>query len=151
MLELKILNSREIKEIYRLIEKQWGVKLKLEYAFLKNSKSRIFIVNKDISKIDFSKLRINSVGMYFCENDEIGIRLSIEGSQIVGPKAEKNIAEITEEQARQWLRGEDLEIKGDYSGFIILKCNNDFLGAGRFRNGKISNYVNKGRRVNSII
>ncbi|MEK6949918.1 MAG: hypothetical protein AABX34_06860 [Nanoarchaeota archaeon] len=151
MLELKILNSREIKEIYRLIEGQWGAKLKLEYAFLKNSKSRIFIINKDISRIDLSKLRINSVGMYFCEVDDLGIRLSIEGSQIVGPKAEKNIVEIAEEQAKQWLKGEDLEIEGNYSGFVILKSNNDFLGAGKYRNGKIMNYVNKGRRVSAII
>src|SRR3989338_5693866 len=155
MHQLKILNSKEIKEIYRLIEKQWGAKLKLDYAFLRNSKSRVFIVNRDISKIDFSKLRINSVGMYFCEVDELGIRLSIEGSQIVGHKAEKNIAEITEEQARQWLKGEDLEIRGDYSGFVILKCNNsgnnDFLGSGKYRNGKILNYVNKGRRVSVSI
>ena len=155
MLELKILNSRETKEIYRLIEGQWGAKLKLDYAFLKNSKSRIFIVNKDISKIDFSKLRINSAGMYFCEVDELGIRLSIEGSQVVGEKATKNIAEITEDQAKQWLKGEDLEIKGSYSGFVILKCNNnnnnDFLGTGRYRNGKILNYVNKGRRVSVSI
>ncbi len=150
MLELKILNSREIKEIYHLIEAQWGVKLKLDYAFLKNSKSRVFIVNKDISKIDFSKLRINSVGMYFCEVDELGIRLSIEGSQIVGPKAEKNIVEITGEQARQWLKGEDLETKGNYHGFVILKINDDFLGAGKYRDGKILNYVNKGRRVSII-
>ena len=151
MLELKILNSKEVKEIYRLIEKQWGAELKLDYAFLKNSKNRVFIVNKDISKIDFSKLRINSAGMYFCEIDDRGIRLSIEGSQIVGPKAAKNIVEITEEQAKRWLMGEDLEIKGDYSGFVILKSNNDFLGTGKYRDGKILNYVNKGRRVSVSI
>jgi len=153
MLELKILNSREIKEIYCLIEGQWGAKLKLDYAFLKNSKGRVFIVNRDISKIDFSKLRINSVGMYFCETDELGIRLSIEGSQIVGPKATKNIAEIREEQARQWFKGEDLEIEGksNYSGFVIIKHNDDFLGSGKYRNGKILNYVNKGRRVSVSI
>ena len=168
MPQLKILNSREIKEIYSLIEKQWGAKLNLSYAFLKrekikdflppensknflgNNKNRIFVVNRSISNIDLSKLRINSIGMYFCEADKIGIRLSIEGSQIVGPKATKNIAEITEEQAKKWLKGEDLEIKGDYSGFIILKNNGDFLGAGRHKDGKILNYVAKERRISSL-
>ena len=103
MPQLKIINSKEIKEILKLIEAQWGAKLKPDYAFLKNTKNRIFIVNRDISKIDFSKLRINSVGMYFCEIDKLGIRLSIEGSQMVGLKAEKNIVEVDEEQAKQWL------------------------------------------------
>lgn len=150
MPQLKILNSREIKEIYSLIEQQWGAKLKLDCAFLKNQKNRVFIINKDISKIDLSKLRINSIGMYFCEVDKIGIRLSIEGSQIVGPKAAKNIAEITEEQAKKWLKGEDLEIKGDYSCFVILKHNDYFFGTGRYKEGKIMNYVGKERRISAV-
>ncbi|MDP7244932.1 MAG: hypothetical protein QF568_06315, partial [Flavobacteriales bacterium] len=107
MQQLKILNSKEIKEILRLIEKQWNAKLKLNYAFLKNNKNRIFIVNKDISKIELEKLRINSIGMYFCETRNDKIRLSIEGSQIVGPKAMKNIVEINSLQVKQWMKGED--------------------------------------------
>ena len=150
MPELKILNSKEIKEIFKLIEAQWGAKLKLDYAFLKNSKNRIFIINKDISKIDLEKLRINSIGMYFCEIDKIGIRLSIEGSQIIGPKASKNIAEINEEQTKQWFKGEDLDINENYSGFVIVKHNNDFLGTGKYRDGKVLNYVGKSRRVKTI-
>ena len=151
MPELKILNSKEIKEIYGLIEKQWGAKLKLDYGFLKNNKNRIFVVNKDISKIDFSKLRLNSVGMYFCEIDSRGIRLSIEGSQIVGPKAVKNIVELDEEETKKWLKGEDLEKEcKDCSGFVILKNKNDFLGNGKYANGKILNYVGKTRRISAI-
>lgn len=150
MHQLKILNSKEIKEIYRLIESQWGAKLKLGYAFLMNPKNRVFIVNRDIEKIGLEKLRINSIGMYFCEVDKLGIRLSIEGSQIVGPHAAKNIAEITEEQAKQWLKGEDLEANGDYSGFLIIKHNNDFLGTGKFKENKILNYVSKSRRINLL-
>src|SRR3989338_8301353 len=151
MHQLKILNGKEIKEILKLIEKQWGAKLKLDYAFLKNPKNRVFIINKeDISKIELEKLRINSIGMYFCEIDKLGIRLSIEGSQIIGKKAEKNIVEINEEQAKQWFKGEDLEIKGNYSGFVIIKHNNDFLGNGNYKNGKILNYVSKSRRVSAL-
>ncbi len=151
MHKLSILNSKEIKGILKLIEIQWGAKLSLDCVFLKNSENRIFIVNRDIEKVNLEKLRINSIGMYFCEIDRKGIRLSIEGSQIAGPKAEKNVVEISEGQAKSWLRGEDLEIEGDYSGFAIIKCNNDFLGNGKFKDGKILNYVNKGRRVNSSI
>ena len=100
MPQLKFLNSKETKEILKLIEEQWGAKLKLDYTLVKNNKSRVFIVNKDISKIDFSKLRINSIGMYFCDIEN-EIRLSIEGSQVIGPKATKNIAEINESQIKQ--------------------------------------------------
>jgi len=152
MPQLKILNTKEIKQILKLIENQWNAKLKLDYAFLKNNKSRVFIVNKDISTIDLEKLRINSIGMYFCETRNDKIRLSIEGSQIVGPKAMKNIVEINSLQVKQWMKGEDLEIenKGDYNGFVIIKHNNDFLGTGKYKDGKVLNYVGKSRRVSII-
>ena len=169
MPELKILNNKEIKEILKLVEKQWGAKLKLDYGFLKNSKNRIFVINKDIAKIDTSKLRLNSAGMYFCEIDNKGIRLSIEGSQIIGPKAKNNIVELNEEETKKWFKGEDLEKNcDDCKGFVILKSTkikdfrdtknpkdflvnkNDFLGTGKYSNGKILNYVGKTRRVNIL-
>ena len=148
MPELKILNSREIKEIYKQIEKQWGAEVKLECGFLRNSKNRIFIINKGISKIDFSKLRLNSAGMYFCEIDGKGIRLSIEGSQIIGAKAAKNVVEVSDEETRKWFKGEDLEKEcRDCKGFVILRNKNDFMGTGKYSNGKILNYVGKTRRI----
>ena len=149
MPELKILNNKEIKEIYQLIEKQWSAKIKLDYGFLKNNKNRVFMVSKDIAKIDTSKLRLNSVGMYFCEIDEKGIRLSIEGSQIVGEHAGKNIVELNEEEARNWFKGENLDKEcKDCNGFVILKNKKDAIGTGKYSNGKILNYVSKSRRVN---
>ena len=149
MPELKILNNKEIKEIYGMIENQWGAKIKLDYGFLKNNKNRVFIVTKDISKIDTSKLRLNSAGMYFCEIDNKGIRLSIEGSQIIGKHASKNVVELTEEEAKKWFKGEDLEKEcKNCSGFVILKNENDFLGTGKYANRKILNYVTKARRIN---
>ena len=151
MPELKILNSREIKEIHKLIEMQWGANIKLGYGFLRNNKNRIFVINKDISKIDTSKLRLNSAGMYFCEDDKSGIRLSIEGSQIIGPKAAKNIVELSFEETKRWLKGENIEKEcKDCKGFVILKNNHDFLGSGKYSNGKILNYVSKTRRVNIL-
>jgi len=151
MPQLKILNGKEIKEILKLIEKQWNVKIKLEYTFLKNNKNRVFIINKDIEKIELEKLRVNSFGLYFCEIDHMGIRLSIEGSQIIGPKATKNIVEINSLQIKQWFNGQDLEIKENYSGFVIIKHKNDFLGSGKYKNGKILNYVSKSRRITTMV
>lgn len=147
MRQLKILNNKEIKQILYSIEKQFGAKLKLDYGFLKKD-NKIFLINKDISKIDLSKLRINSLGLYFCEMFD-GVRLSIEGSQIIGPKATKNAVEIDEGQAKKWLKGEELEVKGNYSGFVIIKHNDDFLGNGKYKDGKILNYVAKERRINA--
>jgi|SRR3989344_1873769 len=150
MLELKILNGKEIKEIYKMIERQWGAKIKLDFGFLKNNKNRVFIVNRDLSKIDISKLRINSIGMYFCELYGDEIRLSIEGSQIIGTEASKNIVELNDEETRNWLKGDEIEKEcSDCSGFVILKNKKDYLGNGRYSNKRILNYVSKTRRVSA--
>ena len=87
--------------------------------------------------------------MYFCEIDNKGIRLSIEGSQIIGPKATKNIVELSEEETRKWFKGEDIEKEcNNCNDFVILKRKNDFLGNGKYATGRILNYVGKTRRVN---
>ena len=150
MQNLKILNKKEIKEILGMIEKQWDAKLSLDYAFLKNDKGKIFIVNKDISKIDSSKLRINSIGMYFSEIRNNELRLSMEGSQIAGPKAKKKILELDEEQLKEWMLGIDLEMQGDFEGFFLIKHKEDFIGCGKWRSNKVLNYINKARRINVI-
>ena len=83
--------------------------------------------------------------MYLGELRNGELRLSIEGSQIIGKGSDKNIADI--EDTRAWLRGEDLELVGDYSGFVIIRHNKDFLGCGRYKEGKILNFVPKARRL----
>ena len=150
-LQLKVLNSKEVKEIMKSVEEQWGCRLKLDYGFLENTKNRIFIVNREISEIDISKLRVNNIGMYFCEDDGVGIRLSIEGSQIIGPHATKNIIEVSDLEAKQWFKGEDLPCeRNDLSGFVIIKNRKDFLGTGKASKGNILNFVSKTRRISAV-
>ncbi len=105
------------------------------------------MLNKDISKINLEKIRINNLGLYFAKIINNEIRLSIEGSQLVGPIATKNILELNANQTKEWMSGNDLEIKGDYKGFLLIKYNNDFLGCGKYREGKVFNFVGKARRV----
>ena len=151
MQNIKILNKKEIKSILELIKNQWGASADMDYAFLKTDKGKIYAVNSDISRLELGKLRINSIGLYFAEIRDEGIRLSIEGSQIIGPKSKKSVLELNDNEAKEWMRGNDLEMKGDFSGFLIIKHKEDFLGCGKYANGKILNYIGKARRVNSII
>ncbi|MBW3021453.1 hypothetical protein KY328_00895 [Candidatus Woesearchaeota archaeon] len=145
---LKLLNNKQAKTILKYIKEQWDAEISVEdYAVLINDKNKIFIANREVFDIELDKLRINSLGLYIGETAK-GIRLSIEGSQFIGPKAKKNIIEIDEEQVNNWIKGKDLEdIKGDYSGFLIVKHKNDFLGTGKFKENKILNFVPKIRRL----
>lgn len=147
MQNLKILNKKEIKNILELIKSRWGSDVELDYAFLINLKNRIFIANKELFDIDMKKIRINSLGLYFGELSNNELRLTIEGSQLIGPKATKNVVELSDSEARAWLKGEDLEKDIDEKGFIILKHRDDYLGSGKVKENRILNYVPKTRRL----
>ncbi len=147
MQKLKILNKKEIKKLLAMIEKQWGFKDELDYAFLESEKGKIYIANKEIFDLDLSKVNVNSYGLYFAEIRN-GIRLSIEGSQIIGKKAAKNIVELNDKEAKEWMSGVDIDKKVDAEGFIILKHGSDFLGTGKITaDGRILNFVPKTRRI----
>jgi len=147
MQKLKILNKKEMKRILNLIKKQFSYETDLDYVFLMNEKNKIYVANKQIFDLDLNKLNINSVGMYFAFLKDNEIRLSIEGSQIIGKKAKKNVLELNDKEAKDWLKGIDLDKKTNNQGFVLIKHKNDFLGCGKQTKDKILNYVPKIRRV----
>ena len=97
MQKIKILSKKEIKNIKKKLDEQWGFSDDLNFTFLISNKGRINIVNQEVFDIDDTKLRIDSLGLYFATLIHNELRLSIEGSQIVGPKATKNVFEITDD------------------------------------------------------
>ena len=147
---LKFLNRKETKPILKLIGEQWGAEAELDYFFVKNNNNKIFIVSRKISEIEFERLRINSLGLYLGELAKDGFRLSIEGSQIIGPSAKKNIADINNDELRKWLKGEDLEKETAAEGYAILRHEGDFVGCGKVKENKILNFVPKARRVKEL-
>ena len=148
----RFLNSKERKEILGRVKDNWEAELEDNLVFLMNNQNRIFVVSRDVEKIDLSQIRVNNVGLYFgeiTERDEL--RLSIEGSSIVGRLAKKNIVELDDGQSRRWFAGEDIEIEDERNGFMIVKFKEDFLGCGKLARGKLYNFVPKARRIEAMI
>lgn len=149
MQTLNAMNSREIKQVRLMIEEQFGVKPAFDTAFFKNSEDKIFLMSKSFAEIDPQKLRINSMGLYFGKLENAGLRLSIEGSQLVNPQ--KNVVEISKDDAHKWMLGDELKVDDKLQGYAAVKCDDDILGCGFCKNGKLINYVPKGRRLNTRI
>ncbi len=147
MQNLRILNTREIKPILKSLKTQFGFESKLKFCFLRNNKDKIFFVNKDISRIDLNNLRINTLGLYFGTVAKEGFRLSIEGSQMIGPDSDKNILDLNKEQSDMWRQGMDFEVDSKLNGFVLVKYGEDFLGCGKLKDKKLLNYNPKGRRL----
>ncbi len=125
MQNLRVLERKDKKKFLELLKKQFNFEDKLDYTFLINNKNKIFIVNKEIANIDLDKIRINSIGLYIAEFRNNEVRLSIEGSQIIGLKSEKNVVELNEKEAREWLKGNDLDKGSEGEGFVILRCDKE--------------------------
>ena len=93
-------------------------------------------------------IEIKSEGwLYFGRIESDGIRLSIEGSFLVGPRATKNVVELDDDRARRYLAGESVEIGENLYGWFILKWRSYFLGSAKAKNGRLINYVPKERRL----
>jgi len=144
---LKILNKKEISRILSKIKEQFDIDiLTFEYGMLQNKEGKLFLISKDINKVNLDKLRINELGLYFA-NINKEVRLTIEGSQLIGKFAKKNIYEVNEEDAYSWMSGNDLICKEEFNGFVIIKNKDNYLGTGKFKDNRILNYTPKERWI----
>jgi NOL1/NOP2/fmu family ribosome biogenesis protein len=141
-----VLTSKDIRAVHAQLEEQFGFAGKLDYAFLKNHENNLYMVTRDVSLVDWKKLHVTSMGSYFAEQKK-GLRLSIEGSQLVGPNATKNVFELKDEEVMPWLKGHDLSTKSPLVGLVIVRHKNDYFGCGSVKEGILLNFVPKIRRL----
>ncbi|USN45332.1 MAG: hypothetical protein H6502_04730 [Candidatus Woesearchaeota archaeon] len=145
---LSILNSKEVKLIFKDLQEKFGVEEKrLPFVFLKNSKDRIFLVNKEIELVDLDAIRVDLIGLYIGTIQSDGMRLSIEGSQLIAPLASKNVLELTKSQRDEWIKGHDQPFAEEGSRTVIVTYAGDVLGCGKIKNKTLLNYVPKSRRL----
>ncbi len=160
MRQINILNTREKKRIIHEIKDRFAFDSSIldHYVFLRAGQ-RVYITNRALSKIDTDKLRIDNIGLYIATiEDKLKtgrIRLSIEGSQLIGPSAEKNVLKIDSREFKIWISGGDLQVEntqGLESGFVIIKFGDDYAGSGLFikSQGIVRNYIPKERRLKNF-
>ena len=146
---MKTLSSSRKKKIIQQLEDQFGI-TSLPYLFLQFGKDKIRVYSGNLSKENLNNLdkntRIENMGLYFARIQSDGIRLTIDGIQLVKDQITKNIMEINNNQAKDWFKGNDLDIKAE-SAFKILKNNNEFIGCGKSTGDRITNFVPKERRI----
>ncbi len=130
---------------------EFGYALEEDYAFLLNEKGRLFIVNKDISRVDLRKLRVDKYGLYFGEwNEEL--RLSMEGAWIVGEKAKKNVVDLDEQEVRQYFLGEDLDKDlGEEKRWVLLRFKGEVVSCAKYKEKRILNYLPKIHRSKELM
>lgn len=146
MMDLKVLNSRERKKFWQQLNEQFDCEAE-DKAVLSN-KEKIYLVNNDIHEIP--EIKLYYVGLYFCKIMKEGLRPTIEGSQLIAKTAKKNILELNNKQINQWVKGEDMEGFDVPDGFYLVKNKEDIYGCCKIKEGRLFNYVPKGRRLINI-
>lgn len=160
MINLQLLNSRERKRLLQRFAEQYGCETDFlkGYAFLlQETKRRYFIARKELLEaIDIEALKVESLGLYLCSELKNGdLRLSIEGSQLIGPSCTKNVLELSDAEFSGWIRGRDVEKETELRSFVIIRHGDDFIGSGKpvldEKTGSVSihNYIPKTRYVRS--
>ncbi|MBN2459530.1 hypothetical protein JXB28_04570 [Candidatus Woesearchaeota archaeon] len=153
---MTFLNTREHKKIVDMLERIYGFTGKLDGVLIKNLKQKLYLLTRQLDLIGLDEekqLRIDKAGLYIGAVVPDGIRLSLEGCQIVGPHAKKNILSIDDAHLEPWAKGEDLELseqekaQAQESGYYIIKHGKDFLGCAKIRNAVAHNLVSKSRRL----
>jgi len=159
MQKLNILNSKEIKRLKELLLEQFNYAFQEDYAYLESKKGRIYVVSKDISKLDLDKLRIDRYGLYLGEKKGNTFRLSMEATQLLFKEAKENKAELTnvfeinEKELRDYFQGMDIdkpELKEE-NRLVLLQFREDVFGCTRLKEGKLLNFLPKIHRGEIII
>ena len=148
---MTILNNSEIKRIENLIKKNYGCDFHLrEYAVMIGPEEKIWGANRDIRNIDFEKLDVNSIGMNFGKLKSDKVHLTIEGSQLVGKEATKNVVELNDEDMKKFVSGSTIEISPincEMNNFVILKSGRNILGSSLLTENGLKNLLPKSRRI----
>ncbi|MBS3075578.1 hypothetical protein J4429_03910 [Candidatus Pacearchaeota archaeon] len=146
---MKLLTPQEKKKLIEQLNKQYGM-TEIPFELIRFGEEKIRIFSGNLSKEQLitldKELRIENIGLYFAKQEVEGIRLTFDGIQIFKDQISKNILNLTEEEANDWLRGNEIQINAE-RGFKILKYNAEFIGCGKSTGIKITNYMPKERRI----
>jgi len=147
---IKLLAGKERMAFINKLRKQFGIE-DIKGNLLKRGKERVFLFEGNLEKKEIDQLSkatfIERIGVYLGKEEEMGIRLSIEGSQILKNEIKNNIIELTKEEMQTWMMGHEVLRKNDFTGFAIIKYKDDMLGTGKASEKKITNFIPKSRRL----
>ena len=147
---IKILNSKEHKEIEAKLHEQFGIS-KIDGRVLMLGEEKLFLFTGSLEDTKIREIEglapVEKIGLYFAKLINDDLKLTIEGTQLLKEQITKGIFEINESQAEEWMMGRELNIKSGLRGFIVIKCNEDYLGCGKASQEKITNFIPKSRRL----
>ena len=120
------------------------------YEFVvRGKRQKIWVVRSAVREFSVFDLKPVYYGMYFAKKDKTGLRLTMNGAQIFGHVATKNIVDLNRHQYLNYLSGEkitDLDPEA-LQGYVLLRYKNRIFACGKATKEGILNYVPKSRQL----
>ena len=148
---LKIMNTREKKDLFKEIEAQYGIEKPIldRYEYLERS-DKIWLTTRCALSHDLSNLKMEGIGILFARRSAT-LKLTTNAIQLFAKHATKNILALNQQDTQNYLRGLDLEnitTENKFtSSYVIVKSKNDFLGCAIYKDNRLKNQLPKQRRI----
>lgn len=147
---MRMLTSAERKHLVRRLMDQHGVEDAFESLILiRSGQGRIRAATKEAYEVACRLRKVQQVGLYVAKIVKGDVVLSIEGSQLLGSTITRNVVELSEEEAEEWMKAAPIQKSGRFEGrYVVARCGDFYLGSGRVsRDGRIYPQVAKWRRI----
>jgi NOL1/NOP2/fmu family ribosome biogenesis protein len=147
---MRLLTSAERRYLIKRLVDQHGIEDAFDdLVLIRAGQGRIRTATKEAYEVACRLRRTQQVGLYVAKIVKGDVILSIEGSQLLGNMITKNMVELSEKEAEEWMRAAPIQrperIEGKY---VVARCGDFYLGSGRVsRDGRIYPQVAKWRRV----
>ena len=149
-MNIKFIEKSEKREIISKLEEQYGIS-ELPYLLIMIGKEKIRAYSGSLSKVEIMQLgksvNIELIGIYLMKIEKDGIRLSHDATSLLKDRITKNILDINDEQAKEWLKGDDIFTDNKNFGYFVLRNKGNLIGCGKLSQGRIVNFVPKERRI----
>lgn len=133
--------------VWDLLTKHYGIHKIPGYRFVRSGQKRIRLISEAALSLLSEVPYTGTTGLYIGEYSPRGVRLSMDGAQLLGHHASKQIARLTAKEADSWLQGESINYEDEQRGYVIVVHGHDVLGCGNLSQGVLHNYVPKIRRT----
>jgi len=156
-MQTRVLSREEVREVENLIRENYGCSIDLtRFIVMRTKEDKIRISSKEVARyLNMKKARVLTVGLYLGKlKRNRKIQLSVEGAQMLGEVATKNVAVISPEDVHTFLKGGNVEpvklLNCEPNNFVLVKSQEHVLGTGILRKGErwyVENLLPKARRM----
>ena len=161
----KVLTDEQAKKIWRYLEEKFGIpaeNYQKSFSFAQNKRGRLWLASKTaltfVEKERFNPAKVltcaigKSDSMKLLGDEEMSVRLTIDGAMFFNSDITKNILYLSDEEEALWYTGEVIDRSSDdlpNDVYVLAQeQTKQIIGSTILKNGFLLNFVPKWRRPN---